>query len=697
LRTLGELPREEMKNWFYLPGWKQVAPQREEWGEEEGKGEENSCWLLLMDETGLGRQIAEELRRHKQRVVEVRAGSIWKKEGECGYVMRAEAGEDYGAVLQEVQQLGWKAKRVVHMWTVGSGGEGKEGKEEGIEEVLKKGMYSLLYLAQGLERQHLEGCEITIVTTEMQGITAEERVCAEKGTLLGPCRIIPVEYQKMNCRCIDVKKVEGEEGSWEGEWVRKSLVRELVGKSKDRVVVLRGHQRWVEAMEAIELWEEEKEVEGGKEEEGGEEREEEWMRRGGVYMVTGGLGGIGLGMAEYLAEKAQAKLVLVGRTGLPGREEWERVEEEERAAREKEEEGKKEKEVGEMESSVSSKIRRVRRLEELGGEVLVVAADVGNEEEMRAGVREAVKRFGTVHGVMHAAGVPGIGLSQLKTPEMLKKVMRPKVEGTLVLEKVMKEEGIELDFLVLFSSVASLTGGGPGQFDYCAANAFLDGYAQREARRKRDGRKRRTVVSIDWGEWQWNAWSEGLATVSEEIRRFFTEGRKKYGITFEEGRKALGRIVTSGLPQVVVSTQDFRRVFEATKVFTAGMFDPKLETGLARSSRYRRPDLKTVFAAPGSKVEKLIGGIWEEFLGIAPIGIHDNFFELGGNSLIALQVVARLRQASGVDLPVSALLANPSISAMAVATELSIIEKIERMSEETAQNLMLTASATAKS
>ena len=185
--------------------------------------------------------------------------------------------------------------------------------------------------------------------------------------------------------------------------------------------------------------------------------------------------------------------------------------------------------------------------------------------------------------------------------------------------------------------------------------------------------------------------------MSEEIRRFFTEGRKKYGITFEEGRKALGRILTSGLPQVVVSTQDFRRVFEAAKEFTAGMFDPKLETGSARGSRYRRPDLKTVFAAPGSKIEKLIGGIWEEFLGIAPIGIHDNFFELGGNSLIALQVVARLRQASGVDLPVSALLANPTISAMAVATELSIIEKIERMSEETAQNLMLTASATAKS
>ena len=330
----------------------------------------------------------------------------------------------------------------------------------------------------------------------------------------------------------------------------------------------------------------------------------------------------------------------------------------------------------------------MKRLEELGGEVLVVAADVGNEEQMRAGVREAVKRYGTVHGVIHAAGVPGIGLSQLKTPEMLKKVMGPKVEGTLVLEKVMKEEGIELDFLALFSSVASITGGGPGQFDYCAANAFLDGYAQREARRKRVGKgKRRRTVSIDWGEWQWNAWSEGLATVSEEIRRFFTEGRKKYGITFAEGQKALGRILRSSLPQVVVSTQDFRRIFEATKVFEPGILDSGIEM-VPKGSRHQRPELATAYEEPGSKIEKLIGGTWEEFLGIAPIGIHDNFFELGGNSLIAIQVMTGLRQTSGIDLPLSAVLTNPTVAELAVAAEMFIIEKLESMSEEETQRLM---------
>jgi acyl carrier protein len=194
-------------------------------------------------------------------------------------------------------------------------------------------------------------------------------------------------------------------------------------------------------------------------------------------------------------------------------------------------------------------------------------------------------------------------------------------------------------------------------------------------------------VSIDWGEWQWNAWSEGLATVSEEIRRFFTEGRKKYGITFEEGRKALGRIVTSGLPQVVVSTQDFRRVFEAAKVFEPGILDSGIEM-VPKGSRHQRPELATAYEEAGSKVEKLIGGIWEEFLGIAPIGIHDNFFELGGNSLIAIQVMTGLRQASGIDLPLSAVLTNPTVAELAVAAEMFIIEKLDSMSEEETQRLM---------
>src|SRR5581483_10608896 len=129
-----------------------------------------------------------------------------------------------------------------------------------------------------------------------------------------------------------------------------------------------------------------------------------------------------------------------------------------------------------------------------------------------------------LHGVIHAAGLPGRGLIQLKTPEAAAQVLAPKVQGTLVLEQVLKH--LSLDFMILFSSITSATGGGPGHVDCCAANAFLDAYAHRNAARHG------ATIAINWGEWQGNAWEEGLKDYAGELQAFFKANRQKFGITF---------------------------------------------------------------------------------------------------------------------------------------------------------------------
>src|SRR5262249_9477139 len=123
----------------------------------------------------------------------------------------------------------------------------------------------------------------------------------------------------------------------------------------------------------------------------------------------------------------------------------------------------------------AGRIRQLMALEALGAEVMVVKADVTDPAQMRAVVQRACERFGTIHGVLHTAGVLDDGAIQLKDAAAANAVLAPKVRGTLVLDAALAH--IELDFMVLFSSISAFTGLA-GQVDYAAANAFLDAYAQ---------------------------------------------------------------------------------------------------------------------------------------------------------------------------------------------------------------------------
>ncbi len=185
------------------------------------------------------------------------------------------------------------------------------------------------------------------------------------------------------------------------------------------MIALRGGERWVERFEPVPL-------------SGTDERRLPWRERG-VWLITGGLGGLGLVLAGELARSVRARLVLTGRGGLPPREEWPGW----LAAH------------GESDAT-SRRIRGVQRLEELGAEVLVVAADVADEAAMGEAVRQARERFGPIQGAIHAAGLPGGGVIQLKTAEAAARVLAPKLQGTRALAAALAGE--PLDVLVLCSS-----------------------------------------------------------------------------------------------------------------------------------------------------------------------------------------------------------------------------------------------------
>ena len=608
----------DLKDWFSFPTWKQVPAPADSL--QANLLNAPHCWLLFLDRYGLGTHLATRLQQQGQQIITVQPGEAFSRLDKQNYTLRPGTLADYNELLTNLAREQLLPSQVVHLWTFHSSEEAAS-----VSSTLQHGLYSLIALAQALGDQSVEHCTIHVITSQAQDVLGSECINPIQATVTGPCRVIPQEYVNLDCRAIDVPLSSIESGRIAE--LRDQLFAELTTGADEAIVALRNGRRWIQHFEPLPL----------SERQGKSPR----LRQGGVYLITGGLGGIALGLADYLARTYQAKLILTTRQALPPRAQWPSLLNH----------------TGEA-AVVKQKIRQVQELEAAGAEVLLVQADVTNEEQMHAAISQALATFGALHGVLHAAGVPGEGLIQLKTVEQTERVLAPKIQGTLVLEKVLRDQ--KLDFLVLFSSMTSITGGGPGQVDYCAANAFLDAYAHQHER------EHGLTVAIAWGEWQWNAWENALAGYNVEAQEYFRAHRQQFGISFAEGAEALERILGTNLSQVVVSTQNFQIVAERSRQFTAAAVLQQTLASRKNRETYPRPTLVSDYASPHTDLERKIAAIWEELLGIAPIGIDDNFFELGGNSLLGIDLIARLKKMEGAStLAAHVLYEAPTVSTLA--------------------------------
>ena len=185
----------------------------------------------------------------------VRCGHEYQREGEKHYVIKDESREEYERLLEELDEQGWRAERVVHLWSVTA------QRVVELERMQERGFYSLLFLAQALGKQVLsesleEGkkadrIQITVVSNNMQSVTGEEELQPEKATVLGPCRVIGQEYPHINCRSIDVV-LHGSRPDQQA-FIVKQLFDELLSESSERIVAYRGSYRWVQTYEHVKL------------------------------------------------------------------------------------------------------------------------------------------------------------------------------------------------------------------------------------------------------------------------------------------------------------------------------------------------------------------------------------------------------------------------------------------------------------
>lgn len=591
--TLGSMLSEknsQISEWFYVPSWKRsTVPFFNQ------ARTEKRHWLVFSDEGEVSMRLIDRLVELGHEVFVVNQGKEFSKIDDRHYRMNPNNADDYSRLLKELLELNKDSLTISHLWSLG-GNDTPHSKESFVSSFNSL----LLFTRAFAERDFTNSLQIDVISTGIHDVIGDEDLESGKTTILGPCRVIPQEFPNVTCRNIDIVLPGGK--SQQAEIVEE-LIAELHTDKSDNVIAYRKGHRWLQRFEQTYLEKTESSAP---------------LREDGVYLITGGLGGIGLALARYLAETVKTKLILTGRTELPPRDKWDTwLAENDRG-----------------EDNVLEKIRKVQELEALGAEVMVLGADVTNLKQMKEGVTQATQKFGQIHGVIHSAGIAGGGLIELKTPEAAEAVLAPKVNGTLVLDVLFKDK--KLDFMVLCSSLSSVLGG-IGQIDYCGANAFMDAFAIQNSR---NGRQ---TTSICWDTWQ----ETGMAVttdVPDELKAQREDSLKK-GMSNKESMEVFRRILQTGLPHVLVSTRDLQyRIDEETDHWKSPDDLNDAEETPQGESAYARPGLSTEYAAPRSEMEKNVTEIWQKLFGIEPIGIRDDFFELGGHSLLATQLLNKLRK-----------------------------------------------------
>lgn len=583
-------------DWFHIPSWRRIDAPRGAPPQAEGST------LLLGDGDPATARLGAHLRAQGAHVVVVEIGARFERCDDAHYRLGPGRREDFEQLLRAVGSEHGPVGRIVHLFNLL-----EPGAELAFAALQERGFYTLLALAQALEAvQPATPASIVIVTSGLEDVTGEEWLEPAQATLIGPCRVIPQEYPHLSCRLVDV-----EPGPTPG-WIDR-LAAEVSSGESAPIVAHRGAHRWTQSFMPLRR---ETTAAGA-------------LRSRGVYLITGGLGGVGLALAEHLARTVQARLALVGRSG-----------------------------------PTAGQLEKLAALEALGARTLTIEADISRPQEALNAVARARAAFGEIHGVIHAAGDRGGGLISEKTAARVEQVFAAKIDGTKALMAALADT--PLDFLMLCSSLSTIAGG-LGKVDYCAANAYQDAVARAAARRSPF-----PVVAVDWDSWK----EVGMAA-----HMAMPDG---VGIAPDDGARAFEHILAGPLPpQVIVSTLDLESRLEHARGDL--LSQPLAPEPAERRGDHARPFLATAFEAPQNELQESVAEIWRGMLGIAEIGIHDNLFELGGDSLLGIQILSRMRAKFAVELHPASLFKHPTIAGLAVVVETLLIEEIER-----AESLALT-------
>jgi acyl transferase domain-containing protein len=487
--------------WLYTQSWQRLGPVA---GPPLPSTPPGGSWLLFTDSGGTGDALAGALCERSVTPVVVRHGNAFSRTAADSFTLDPADPGDYEKLFAALAVDGLTPEQVVHLWSLDiAPGNSAAGD---LDRACDLGLFSVLDIARQLGRG-LGGvsAHITVVARDVRDITGGEAIAPASAMTDAVLNVIPQEFPGLRCRGIDIGTATV---------APQALLAEAAATTAASVAFRHG-QRWTRHFVPVA-------ADPGRPQPAGR------LRLGGVYLITGGLGRMGLVLAGHLARVAGARLVLTGRSALPPPDEFDQWIAAHGAA-----------------DPVSRKIEALRAIERLGGTVMAASADVTDVQAMRDLVSVAHHRFGRIDGWFHCAGV---SLDQAnrridRTDRAAwREILAPKVRGALVLAEVFADA--PAGFGVMMSSLASVLGG-IGYAGCAAANRFL------EAQSSGTG----GLVSINWEGWAF----PDAGRVSEPRTQGWHDVHH-LSLSPEQGADVLDLVLRSDMPSwLAVSTNDLER------------------------------------------------------------------------------------------------------------------------------------------
>ncbi|NEQ68582.1 MAG: alpha/beta fold hydrolase, partial [Symploca sp. SIO2D2] len=571
-----ELGRLITQNWFYKVQWKSQAIQSKP-----NKSTNQVChWLILADSKGLGKSLATHLQQLGNECSVVYQGDDYHNNEPGIYHINPSHLQEFEKVYQIILKTGKLAlQKVIHLWSLDVASE-QDLTTDTLEQAQLWGCGSVLHLLQTLVKNpNSTQPKLWLITRGTQPVLSPtEKLTVATSPLWGLGRTIASEHPQLWGGLIDLDP-QGSEDEVE------ILLQQITDSQKEDHLAVRDRKTYVPRLV--------KHIP--------QESQPLSLRSDATYLITGGLGALGIKTAAWMAEKGARNLILISR-----RHPSEQVQ------------------------------QTIQGLEELGTQVEILSADISVESDVANILEQIQTSLPPLVGIIHAAGVLDDGVLQQTNWERFTKVMAPKVKGTWNLHKL--TQNVSLDFFVCFSSISSLLGS-PGQGNYAAANAFMDAIVHYRREMGLSG------LTINWG-----AWSEsGMATrlASQHQNRMKTAGISS--ISPEQGIQVLEQLLNNqSTTQVGVLPVDWSVLAKQLSSANPGSLllallqqeklpekkDEEILEKLQAASITERQDILRTYVQ--SLVAKTIG------IHSSKISIDDNFIELGIDSLMGMEIINQL-------------------------------------------------------